>query len=295
MITKVVAVAAAVSVATGALIIGHEELATAIAAPTNGPVEMRYGSADDRQHGTLFLPSSVAHDKPLPVVVFVHGGGWMQKSTAEQAAPFAQDLANHGVAVWNIEYRGITKDGTPAPGGWPMTYQDVAAAIDFLPTLAGRSTAPLDLANVTVAGYSAGGNLATWACSRNVLPAGAVGASPVQPVHKCVGIAGVYDMKLAHSQHDEYVDTLLGGTPGQRPERYSDASPALNIDPDAHVTVLHGKNDEVVNADQATTYTDRALAAGQDVTEVMFDDASHLSWTHLDSAQWQEARKHILQ
>ena len=40
----------------------------------------------------------------------------------------AGDLADRGIAVWNIEYRRLGQDG----GGFPGTFQDVAAAIDDL-------------------------------------------------------------------------------------------------------------------------------------------------------------------
>lgn len=59
--------------------------------------------------------------------MFLHGGGWQEKSTAQSAAPAVNDLVEHGAAVWNVEYRGVSIDGEDAPGGWPMTYQDVAA------------------------------------------------------------------------------------------------------------------------------------------------------------------------
>ena len=72
-------------------------------------------------------------------------------------------------------YRGVSIDGEDAPGGWPMTYQDVAAAIDFIPQHKPQRCS-LDLNNVVVAGYSAGGNLATWTCSRPELAPDAPGA-----------------------------------------------------------------------------------------------------------------------
>ena len=56
----------------------------------------------------------------------------------------AGDLARAGWAVWNIEYRrlGRTRLGRPGGGGWPATFEDVAAAVDRLAGL----DAPLDLA-----------------------------------------------------------------------------------------------------------------------------------------------------
>ncbi|MDK8789641.1 alpha/beta hydrolase family protein [Corynebacterium striatum] len=254
-----------------------------------------YAHEHERQHGFLVTPKKPQPGKKLPLVVFLHGGGWQEKSTAQSAAPAVNDLVEHGAAVWNVEYRGVSIDGEDAPGGWPMTYQDVAAAIDFIPQLANHSDVPLDLNNVVVAGYSAGGNLATWTCSRPELAPDAPGAHPAFPVDKCVGIAGVYDMELAYQQHDKFVRTLLGGTPQEVPAHYFDASPAYNVNKKARVLVLHGENDEMVNVDEVTRFADYAKQRGLNIDAIIFDDAKHLSWANPAGLQWQQARRNILE
>ena len=60
------------------------------------------------------------------------------------------DLARRGVAAWNVEYRRI---GRGQGGGWPATFDDVAAAIDHLAVL---EDPRLDLSSVTALGHSAG-------------------------------------------------------------------------------------------------------------------------------------------
>ncbi len=71
--------------------------------------------------------------------------------------------------MWNIEYRRVG-DG----GGWPATFEDVAAAIDHLATL----DAPVDLERVSILGHSAGGHLALWAAGRTRASRGAPGNQP---------------------------------------------------------------------------------------------------------------------
>lgn len=255
-----------------------------------------YGQDDtSRQYGNFFEAQNVSGDQKVPLVVFIHGGGWTEKSTADSANTNAQDLVNHGVSVWNIEYRGITHDGVQGDGGWPMTYQDVAAAIDYIPELAKQAKTPIDLEKVTVAGYSAGGNLSTWTCARTALPAGSVGANPAFPINNCVGIAGVYDLALAYNQHDHFVRTLLGGTPQEVPERYANSSPAENINPNATFHVLHGKNDQTVNVDEVTAFVDHAKAKGLKIDATIVDDAPHISWADEEDPQWDQAKKTILQ
>nr|WP_162933299.1 alpha/beta hydrolase [Corynebacterium lactis] len=258
---------------------------------------IEYGTESPRQYGDLFLPKAEDRKHPLPLVVFIHGGGWLQHSTALSTEKMAQDLATQGVAVWNIEYRGSDihakdKDGI---GGWPTTYEDIAKAIDFIPELTTKAPAQIDLGRVSVAGVSAGGNLAAWACSRPEFPDGAPGANPTFTVDKCVGIAGVYDMTLAYEQHDKFVRGLLGGSPKEVPQHYFMASPGLNIAPRAQMTILHGKNDRTVNIDEATFYARAAEAAGQQVRLIALDDATHGSWGKIDGPQWKRARSAILE
>src|SRR5699024_5517838 len=86
---------------------------------------------DARQFGDLFFPrrpEAGERSRPAPVVIMIHGGGWSAFSRAAATAAMSADLAMHGMAVWNIEYRGVG-----GRGGWPNTYEDVAAAVDHLP------------------------------------------------------------------------------------------------------------------------------------------------------------------
>ncbi|MBC2681188.1 prolyl oligopeptidase family serine peptidase [Corynebacterium sp. 4HC-13] len=262
--------------------------------PRDGIMRFHYATEHERQYGDLFLPRGQRYSEPVPLVVMIHGGGWMEKSDAASTNDLAENLTTYGVAVWNIEYRGIGKEGQPGPGGWPRTYEDVAQAVDFIPTLAERSAVPLDLTRVTVTGLSAGGNLSAWSCSRPALPNGAPGSNPRFVVNRCVGLAGVYDLKLAYEQHDRYVKTLLGGTPDEVPDRYRLSSPAENINKDATIVVFAGRNDEVVNYDEATSFVKEARAAGLKIEEHILNNASHVSWAKVTGPQWKLARTHIL-
>ena len=99
-------------------------------------------------------------------MVLIHGGSWQARQGRIVMRGLAGDLLRRGWATWNIEYRRVGNGG-----GWPHTFADVAAAIDHLAAI----DAPIDLANVSVLGHSAGGHLALWAASRGKLPSGAPG------------------------------------------------------------------------------------------------------------------------
>ena len=83
-----------------------------------------YGPGPSRQ-GTLYLPDGSA---PRPVVVLLHGGFWQARYDRTLMVPLALDLVTRGYAVWNLEYRRVGEPG----GGWPGTFDDVAAGIDHL-------------------------------------------------------------------------------------------------------------------------------------------------------------------
>jgi len=107
-------------------------------------------SYDDHpsQTGELFVPSGSG---PFRVVVVVHGGYWKAQYDRSLMDGLCADLAAHGLAAWNIEYRRVG-----AGGGWPQTFLDVGSAVDLLADL----DAPLDLSHVGAVGHSAGGQLA---------------------------------------------------------------------------------------------------------------------------------------
>ena len=120
-------------------------------------------------------------------------------------------------------------------GGWPATFEDVAAGIDHLAALA----APLDLARVVTIGHSAGGHLALWAASRDrpgVAVTGAVGQAAVSD------LAAVARLGLSSGA----VEELLGGSPEQVPDRYAAASPAQRLPLGVPLLLVHGARDDTV-------------------------------------------------
>ncbi|MEG8056050.1 alpha/beta hydrolase [Sphingomonas sp. 22L2VL55-3] len=122
-----------------------------------------YGT-DPMQKVDVWLPKGKAKG-PFPVVVMVHGGCWTT-SIADRSLMnwIADDLRNAGVAVWNIDYRGVDRSG----GGYPGTFADAAKAADQLKVSA--KTFNLDTRHVLAIGHSAGGHLALWLAARAKLP-----------------------------------------------------------------------------------------------------------------------------
>lgn len=256
----------------------------------SGALRMTYGS-DPRQFVDLHLPpaSFGGDSRPVPLVVMIHGGGWMDSSSPSGASGQAEDLARAGVAVWNIEYRGAG-----GAGGWPGTYRDVADAIDAIPLVAGLSPKPLDLGRVAVTGVSAGGSLAAWAANREARPDVAPGANPVFPIRNCVAMCGVYDLARAIRWGDPFVRPLLGGAPKSSRTATGTPRPSRTFAPQVRTVILHGRNDTVVEVQQAISYEAAARRARRPVFMRLFDDASHGSWANLAGPQWGAAKAALL-
>lgn len=188
------------------------------------PPQLRaaYG-ADSLAFGELRLPSGSG---PFPVAVVIHGGCWTKGfATLQNTAAVASALVDDGIATWNVEYRQAGDAG----GGWPNTFLDVGAAVDYLRTLAAKY--PLDLGRVVLLGHSAGAHLALWAAGRPHLGSGSSvrGRDPLT-VRAAVAIDGPGDLGSlvgpdARICGKPVIAPLMGGTPAAVPERYHDASP----------------------------------------------------------------------
>jgi dipeptidyl aminopeptidase/acylaminoacyl peptidase len=176
------------------------------------------------------------------------------------------DLAERGWAAWNLEYRRL---GLGNGGGWPATFDDVAAGIDHLARLAGDDVVGgrLDLTRVVAIGHSAGGHLAAWAATRE---------SPEVPVTAVVSQAGVLDLARAWELRlsNGVVGRLLGGTPEEVPDRYAAASPAQRLPLTVPALLTHGALDDTVPLAMSEAF---AEAAGCDLhVEPEEDHYGHL-------------------
>ena len=226
-------------------------LRIARAAMRRPPGHVHYGE-HPRQVADLHKPLGAgAH----PVVVVLHGGSWQPPYTRLIMRPLCLDLVRRGYAALNVEYRRLGREG----GGWPQTFDDVAAAIDHLGRL---DDGTLDLDRVTMLGHSAGGQLALWAGGREGLPADAVGAAPAVSVQRVLAMAAVCDLSSAGSAARE----LLGGDPAQVPERWTQADPMRRIPLGVPVGLVHAIDDATVSIGRSRAYVAAARAAGDDVT-----------------------------
>jgi acetyl esterase/lipase len=246
---------------------------------------IRYG-ADPLQVADLWLPAGAG---PHPVVLMVHGGCW-QTDIADRTIMswIADDLRRRGIAVWNIDYRGVDRPG----GGYPGTFQDAAAAADALRDHAAEHR--LDLTRVVAVGHSAGGHLALWLAGRPRLPAGSPlrSADPL-PIRFVVSLGGLPDLEEAARSSNgcgnEVVVRLTGGVRAGRIDPFTDTSVPRLAPLGVAQVLINGLQDRIIPTAYAEGYARPMRAAGDDVRVRMLDRTGHVELIAPETAAWAAA------
>jgi acetyl esterase/lipase len=233
--------------------------------------------------------------KVRPVAVLIHGGYWQSGFDRSEMNELADDLARHGYASWNIDYRRIGEPG----GGWPGTLVDVALAIDALANLA--PVKGLDLNRVVLVGHSAGAQLSFWLTSRGRIPLGQTGSLPKVLPKAVVSLAGVLDLVASarpapgegeaerhRAELPAAVNTFLGGGPEQRPDRYAFASPQALLPFGIPQLLVHGLLDDRVPVDQSRAYEAAAIAVGDQVKLIELPNVDHFDILKTTRGGWDE-------
>jgi acetyl esterase/lipase len=242
-----------------------------------------YG-ADPSQYAELFLPNQRTH---AGIVVIIHGGFWRAAYGAELGVPLARDLTQRGWTCWNLEYR---RHGNG--GGWPETFEDVAAGIDQLAEVAADFR--LDLDRVVALGHSAGGHLAVWAAGRGNLPEDAPGAHPKVRLTGVVSQSGLLNLGAACDQwlSDGAVMEFLGGTPIEVPRRYELADPLRQVPLPVPVYAVHAVNDTTVPFSQSEEYVAAAHQTGGQA-ELVSVPGDHMDLIDPKSEAFAECRRQL--
>jgi acetyl esterase/lipase len=236
-----------------------------------------YGKAGDVELKLdLYLPKTEAK-KPLPVVVWIHGGGWRagnKSSGVGRVVPFVESGDYAGVSVM---YR--LTDVT----AWPGQIHDCKAAIRWI--RANASKYNLDPDRIGVFGSSAGGHLVSMlGTSGDVKDVeGENGSSGKSSRVTCViNFCGPTDFLSFFVDNPTPegatgpVSKLLGGMPKEKPEIAKHASPTTYVTKDdAPFLHLHGTNDKTVPVKQAETLHEALKKAGVESTFVKIDGGGH--------------------
>lgn len=242
--------------------------------PPEADARLVYGP-EPLQFGDLRLPGGPG---PHPVVAVIHGGYWQAIYNLTHTGHVCVDLAAHGIASWNVEYRRIGDPG----GGWPAPLEDVCRALDHLSALA--PAYPLDLARAVAIGHSAGGQLALLAASRTTTPLRAV-----------VSLAGVVDLHATDREGDDdgLVARLLGGRPEEAPDRWREASPRAQLPLGLRYVLACGTEDVHWAPNRATA--EAAREAGDEVELLALPGAGHFELVDPVAPEWAVVRQTLHQ
>ena len=236
------------------------------------PVDRMQWGAEEWQFADLYMPdepSPYQKDEGVPCVMLIHGGFWRKKLTLDLMAPIAEDLAEQGIAAWNIEFKGWEPEDE---GVWMDTLSDVMRAWGQLALLPG-----IDIVRSMILGHSAGGHLALMMSSvAERKPWLTIAQAPI------ADIVAADHAKL--SDGGDAVRRWMGCGPEGNEELWRRVNPIDNP-PKTSVVLMHGKADQDVPWTQSESYARAMKAKGIEVQKVWLP-GDHYSIIDVASDDW---------
>jgi len=237
--------------------------------------------------------------KKLPVIVWIHGGGWSMPELTKKYRPTqaAIEACGMGFAFVSVEYRLVIEKPFPAP------IEDCKCAVRFL--RAHAEELGIDPDRIGVWGESAGGQLAAlvgasyanpklegeggwqeysscvqavcdWYCGGDMTHMGAWRVPEVQKRAEKLGVK-LTRMEDDHQSAPGGLFTQIFGKPGEEaPELSMDISPIFYVDQKLPPYLLmHGDSDRAVPIEFSYHFYDALLSHGHDATFVVVPRQGH--------------------
>ena len=198
-----------------------------------------------------------------PVLLQVHGGGWMIGSKDQQGIPLMMHMAAHGWVSVAVNYPLSPR------ARWPQHLVAVKKAVAWIREHIAEYGG--DPSFIAVTGGSAGGHLAAMLAltpdDASLQPGFEDADTSVQA---CVPHYGVYDFtdesgaKSTKQRLDSLIRPYVMHRDARYPEDYRAASPVSRITEHAPpFFVVHGRNDTLVPVAEARAFVDRLRAVSQ--------------------------------
>ena len=222
----------------------------------------------------IYLPQQT--NKAVPVVIFVHGGGWRSNDKYADMGYMGntlRSLIESGFAVASIDYRFSTE------AIFPAQIKDCNRAISFLYDHAKEYH--LDRNHMAVMGFSAGGHLASLiglSKNNNAAVFFEKGTSKSFGIRAVVDFYGLTDLLLVDDNDDpqSFVSVLLGAAPISRPDLAKTASPVTYVDKnDPPFLIIHGEKDKTVSNKQSKLLQSWLTINGVQNELIIVKDAPH--------------------
>jgi acetyl esterase/lipase len=230
---------------------------------------------DPRQSLDMYLPKSPKSDKPLPVVVNIHGGAFRMGDKNMGVREIVALVASGDYAAVSINYR------LSGQAIWPAQIHDCKAAIRWVRASAQKYN--FDPENIGVIGGSAGGHLVAMlgtsggalALEGNVGPYKGT-SSKVKCVVDQFGPSDLLAMGGSHDSPESPESQLIGGAVQENKETAREASPITYVTrDDPPFLILHGTADPLVPFNQSERLSRTLKEAGVDCLFVPVTGAGH--------------------
>jgi len=198
----------------------------------------------------IYLPADAKGKVPL--VIFIHGGGWLSNDKYADIGYMKKTVAeiiSSGFALASIDYRFSTQ------AVFPAQIRDCNRAISFLYDNADQYG--FDINRLALMGFSAGGHLASLvglSKNNNIQSFFMPGTSKLFGFKAVVDFYGPAELILFPGAGDEKSPEalLIGASPLVRPDLAKAASPVTYVDKnDPPFLIIHGEKDELVSTKQS--------------------------------------------
>ena len=218
-----------------------------------GDGNIAYGEAGRRNKLDIWHRRDLPADAKAPVLLQVHGGGWVIGNKQQQAMPLMAHLCDRGWVCVSINYR-LSPRAT-----WPDHIVDVKRALAWVKENIAAYGGDPDF--VAITGGSAGGHLTSLAALSPNAPVFQPGFEDADTsVVAAVPFYGVYDWTnrdgTGRADMVPFLAEQVMKVPvDQSPEAWDQASPMSWVNEDAPpMFMVHGTNDSLVPVEQARSF-----------------------------------------
>jgi acetyl esterase/lipase len=283
---------ATLTVALPLLVVAQTNSVTTTPPPPEGVTVLQdvvFGKEPIKNGGTQDLHADIAFPtdatKPLPAVIFIHGGGWINGTYKNSPI---EELAKAGYVGVSIEYR---LDYVGAK--WPAQIQDCKLAVQWLRANAAKYH--VDPGHIGAWGKSAGGHLAvclgTFGDEQPYVGNDYPGVSgAVQAVVDFYGPVDLVHPGVSTKEARQTIELLFGVPPAQNPILVKSASPLYDVKAgNPPMLIVHGDSDVLVPVEQSKALDQALTKAGVTHQFIVVKNAGHsftpLPGTVIDPSQ----------